>query len=280
MYLYWHIPVWQALLLGGIGLVLFGWLLMRVWLGNSVGDALHHHAPAINQHICFYYSPDQGLQALSDAAEKLNQEAEGALDDRFWDAVMETVTEGRHVMVEGWPQEDDLLIALPIEDEQRKGWHVLAFVIREATTPTSPPSIDDLRVEPLQNEVEWIKIHPDVWMHHSLPQVRVRQRSQDENGDEAAFSWQVRELSVTEHQLLQFLYAHAGEVQSAEALFSALWPTDPVDSFGLRPEQKDRVRRAVFQLRRKIEPVAQSPQIIRTAHGVGYALYCSEEMEQ
>ncbi len=277
MYLYWHVPLWQALLVATMGFVLFGWLLVRVWRGSSVGDALHRHAPALNHEICFYYSPEKGLQALSDAAAKMNRETDGALDDRFWDAVMETATEGRHVTVRDWPQTDMLLITLPVQDEMGKDWHVLALAMPETAAPT--PAAAPIVEEASPDDAMWIPIRADVAMHRTLPLVRVRRPGQEEEQGEGPPAWEIRDLSVTEHQLLQFLYAHAGEVQSAEALFSALWPTEPVSAFGLRPEQRDRVRRVIFQLRRKIEPIPQSPQIIRTTRGVGYALYLSEEMD-
>ena len=78
-------------------------------------------------------------------------------------------------------------------------------------------------------------------------------------------------------QLLRYLLDHANEVHDAEALFSAVWIEDEVDTLGLRPDQRDRLRRLVFQLRQHVEPNPSVPRYVCTAHGVGYVLYADEE---
>jgi len=91
-------------------------------------------------------------------------------------------------------------------------------------------------------------------------------------------AWQENQISPTEEALLRHLLTHSNEVQAAEALFSAVWPDDEVGTFGLRPDQKDRLRRLVFQLRQHVEPDPRAPRYVRTAHGAGYVLYSNGEL--
>ena len=41
------------------------------------------------------------------------------------------------------------------------------------------------------------------------------------------------------------------------ALFAAVWPDDEVDDLGLRPDQKDRLRQLIYQLRQRVEPAVR-----------------------
>ena len=50
-----------------------------------------------------------------------------------------------------------------------------------------------------------------------------------------------------------------------------------VDDLGLRPDQRDRLRRLVFNVRQKIELDPRSPRLLRTMHGMGYALYVDQK---
>jgi DNA-binding response OmpR family regulator len=81
-----------------------------------------------------------------------------------------------------------------------------------------------------------------------------------------------------EEQLLRYLLDHPVGVQPAAALFRVIWPDDDIGGYGLRPEQQDRLRRLVYQLRQHTEPDPRNPRFVVTAHGVGYALYPEQDL--
>ena len=85
--------------------------------------------------------------------------------------------------------------------------------------------------------------------------------------------WSESQLTYLEERLFRHLRLNVNVTQTSELLFQALWPDDEVDRVGLRPDQKDRLRRLVFQLRQRIEPDPRNPRYLQTAHGVGYTFF-------
>ncbi|NOK58544.1 MAG: hypothetical protein GFH27_549279n350 [Chloroflexi bacterium AL-W] len=81
-----------------------------------------------------------------------------------------------------------------------------------------------------------------------------------------------------EDTLLHYLIKHPFDVQSSPTLFGVVWTDDEVSAYGLRPEQQDRLRRVIYQLRQHIEPNPRNPRFIVTAHGVGYTFYPEHEV--
>ena len=115
---------------------------------------------------------------------------------------------------------------------------------------------------------DWLALGPTLRLHRARPVVQVRRV-----GPNRVATWQQHQLSHAEDTLLRYLLEHQAEVQAAEMLFRIIWPDDEVDRYGLRPEQKDRLRRLVYQLRRHVEPDPRDPRYVCTAHGIGYVLY-------
>jgi DNA-binding response OmpR family regulator len=75
----------------------------------------------------------------------------------------------------------------------------------------------------------------------------------------------VAELTAKELKLLQFFYAHAGEVLSRDRLLNEIWG---YNYFGTT-RTLDQV---IVQLRKKLGDHADEPQHLLTVHGVGYRL--------
>ena len=73
----------------------------------------------------------------------------------------------------------------------------------------------------------------------------------------------VIELSLREMQLLKLFHRRAGEVLDRATIFSACWGEDYLPNSRTLDQH-------ISQLRKRIEHDTQSPQIIRTVHGVGY----------
>jgi DNA-binding response OmpR family regulator len=75
----------------------------------------------------------------------------------------------------------------------------------------------------------------------------------------------VEELTARELKLLQFFYAHPGEVLSRDRLLSEVWG---YNYFGTT-RTLDQV---IVQLRKKLGDPAEEPKHLVTVHGVGYKL--------
>ncbi len=70
-------------------------------------------------------------------------------------------------------------------------------------------------------------------------------------------------MTVTEFHLLHFLALHPGRVFTRDQLLDAVWS----DTRYVTPRSVDVY---VRRIREKIEPDAQNPRYLKTAHGVGY----------
>jgi hypothetical protein len=144
-----------------------------------------------------------------------------------------------------------------------------------ASSALVPPE-DDLQAAWLDADPRrWQTVGDSLLVHRERPTVRVR-RADDPADEGSTYRWHEVQLTRTEELLLRALLAHPGEPASAEQLFAAVWADDDVDSLGLRPDQGDRLRRLVFQLRQRVEPFPSEPRYVCTVRGVGYALYSDE----
>jgi len=73
-------------------------------------------------------------------------------------------------------------------------------------------------------------------------------------------------LSPKEFALLTFLYEHAGEVRSKDAIGQAVWPEYQGEVYDYQVEN------LVRRLRAKFEPDPADPQLLLTVRGLGYKL--------
>jgi DNA-binding response OmpR family regulator len=71
------------------------------------------------------------------------------------------------------------------------------------------------------------------------------------------------DLSAREMKLLQFFYAHPGEVLTREQLLNAVWGINYLGTTRTLDQH-------IAQLRKKIESDPKNPRVIITAHGIGY----------
>lgn len=268
------------------GLLVIGWLFLRVWRRPDVADALATVHPALNEQPLFFFSPTTGIQPLNQAARqlalRLKDQAERLQAEILTDIAFEAMVEGRQAVKQGWPAADQTLLAIPFNTAADKVTEILIIVFSEITPPHRDLALalDEKVVLPLplspiaptNNEAEerWLILSKEVKVHPQQPLVRVQRST---STVDPVPSWQEERLTYLEEALLRHLWLHANVVQRAELLFAAIWPDDPVDLVGLRPEQKDRLRRVVYQLRQRIEPDPRTPRYLQTAHGVGYTLY-------
>lgn len=71
------------------------------------------------------------------------------------------------------------------------------------------------------------------------------------------------ELSLRDVKILQLLHSHRGHALAREVIFDRCWGEKYLPSSRTLDQQ-------ISQLRKRIERVPQSPEIIHTVHGVGY----------
>lgn len=276
-HIYWHAPVWEVLLLGLTGLALLAWLMWRAVRRPHPSAALSAIDPALNDQPLFFFDRVHGIVALNDGAQQVLNTLSASQDshslDILTDALLEAQEESRLVQQAGWPKPGYSLIAAPVAGQAGSVTGVFALVAPEPPLLPAERRID----EPAMPATDWIEIGATLRLHRQRPAVRVERIDPTTTG-QAAMAWQENQISPTEEALLRHLLTHSNEVQAAEALFSAVWPDDEVGTFGLRPDQKDRLRRLVFQLRQHVEPDPRAPRYVRTAHGAGYVLYSNGEL--
>jgi len=276
-YVYWHAPLWQIAFIITVSFVVLLWLIMRALHDPTISEALAAIEPTLNERPIFYFSRAQGIICLNEPARRLlhedgNYEKRDHLD-ALTDAVVESVEEGRLVRQSDWPELDCTLIATPIvEKETEKVTGALAQVIRERPLPIRIPAGNEQVAS--QNE-SWLRMGRALRLHPSRPLVQVYRKGQTTKGVET--TWQEQSLSHMEGMLLRYFLEHQTQVQASEKLFNVVWPDDEVSDYGLRAEQKDRLRHLIYQTRQQIEPDPRNPQYICTVHGEGYVLYCDTE---
>ncbi len=274
---YWHAPLWEVLLLALISLVFLTWLIVRALRRPNLPAALSAINPVLNDQPLFFYDRMTGITCLNEAAQQTLDDLPASrrqlMLDALTDTLLEAYEESRVAQQPGWPDPDCILVAAPFARQPGDVTGVLAVVTAEWSPPPPAERVAD---EPSTREAEgWLTLGPALRVHCTRPLARVRRA---DPARDARPSWQAYQLSHAEETLLRYLLEHEGEVQPSETLCQTVWPDDVVDEFGLRPDQKDRLRRLVYQLRQHMEPEPQNPRYVSTAHGVGYVLYTVEEL--
>ncbi len=274
-HVYWNAPLWEVLLAGSVSLALLGWLVARALRCPDVAISLSAVDPALNSQPLFFFDRIKGLRCLNDAARQALQMLPEArrqfLLDVLMDTLLESHEEARLARQQDWPEPDCVLMAMPIFKKPDGVAGVLALVITEPPLPPADLVAKEIRV----GEAEaWLAPGSSLRFHCTQPMVQVK-RTGVEMADNA--SWQEYHLNSMEAALLRRLLEHSAEPQASEMLFGVVWPDEQVDRYGLRLDQRDRLRRLVFQLRQHIEPDPRNPRYVRTVHGVGYVLYPERE---
>jgi len=277
-HVYWHAPIWEVLLIALASLGFIGWLVLRALRRPSVSVALSAVSPALLAQPIFFFDCVKGITCFNVAAEQtlrdLPAHRQQFLTDVLTDTLLEAYVEARMTRQPDWPTSGYVLVATPVSREPDNVAGVLATVIPER--PLAPAE---------RTAGEHPKVDADAWqilgatlrLHRAQPLVYVRRIGANGNRESATI-WQEYRLSHLEEALLRYLLEHRGEIQSPEDLFRAVWTDDTVNGYGLRPDQKDRLRRLVCQLRQHIEPDPSNPRYVCTAHGVGYAFYQGQRM--
>ncbi len=279
-YVYWHAPLWQIALIVTVSLMILLWLIMRAWRDPTLSEALIAVEPALDRQPFFFFSRAQGIVYLNETARQLLHDDRDTEKrkylDALTDAMIEAVEEGRLVRQSDWPEPDCILLVMPVvgtEADTVTG--ALAQVFREIPLTVSAPVTATGEETTLQNG-NWLRVGPTLRLHCERPLVQIQRKSQP-TVEGTKTRWQENSLGYLEERLLRHLLDHQAQVQTPEILFQVVWPDDAVSKLGLRPEQKDRLRRLVYQVRQRVEPDSRNPQYICTAHGVGYVLYGDTE---
>ncbi len=256
---YWQAALWQVLVVGLTSALVLLWLVRRALVRPDPAAALAAVDPALERQPMFFFDAVRGVTCLNHGARLLLTELAVADGDRILVAtLLEAFESGGLVRETDWPAAGQSLVALPIAGNAGPAVGVIAVVAADRV----PPPYE----RPSADAEAWTTLGPTLRLAPTRPLVAVRP-------DAASPGWQVRTLPHTEEALLRHLAQHPGQVQPAEVLFGQAWPDEPLGRHGLRPDQRDRLRRLVFQLRQHIEPEPASPRYVCTAHGVGYVLY-------
>jgi hypothetical protein len=261
--IYWQAPLWQVLVVALASALVLGWLARRALARPDTATALAALDPALERQPLFYFDAARGVTPLSDGARRLLAElptADGEADRVLVATLLRAFESGTLAREADWPKRGLSLVALPVAGDGARAAGVLALVTPETLAPPYERAALDVA------EGAWTVLGPDLRVARSRPIVRVRT-------DGPAGAEEARTLPVTEEAVLRCLIERLGQVQPAEALFARAWPDEAVGRHGLRQDQRDRLRRLVFQLRQHVEPEPASPRYVRTAHGQGYILY-------
>jgi hypothetical protein len=264
---YWQAPIWQVLVVALTGAAMLAWLVRRALRRPDPAAALAAVDPALERQPLFFFDAVRGVTCLNDGARRLLADLTAAADDAdrvLVAALLRAFETGRLVREERWPAPGQSLVAVPVAGDAAQVAGVVAVVAADRLAPPYARPADDAALA--APDGAWLTLGPTLRLARSRPLVEVR-------ADGAGAAWEARTLPYTEEAVLRQLVAHPGAVQSAEALFARAWPAEPVGRHGLRQDQRDRLRRLVFQLRQHVEPEPASPRYVCTAHGVGYVLY-------
>lgn len=265
---YWQAPLWQVALAGLASVAVLAWLVRRALSRPDPAAALAAVDPALERQPLFFFDAVRGVTCLNAGARQLLASlaaSPGEVDRVLVATLLKAFESGQSVREPGWPLPGQSLVALPLGGADGAVAGVLALVAAEDLGPPYPRP--EVAVDAPADAVgPWILLGPTLRLARSRPLVEVRPTPSDE-------AWEARALPYTEEVLLRHLIEQQGVVQSAEVLFHQAWPEESVGRHGLRADQRDRLRRLVFQLRQHIEPEPAQPRYVCTAHGVGYVLY-------
>jgi hypothetical protein len=259
--LYWQAPFWQVVVAGSAVLVAFVLLALRAYRQPRLHETVQQVEPRLAGEAIFYFEPAEGLRGITPAAVELLRDP--LARHRLTEVLAAAHDAGTFQREADWPRPGASLLAIPVGDDRQQSRGVVAVLGNDALGPVIGGEASE--------ELGWIGVGPDIRVHRARPIVRVRRA-----GGDGSSGWQDAALTPTEDILLRTLLASPGSILTPDELFRAVWPDDPVSRHGLRPEQRDRVRRLVFQLRQRVEPEPREPKYLTTAHGVGYALYSAD----
>ncbi|HNS02325.1 MAG TPA: helix-turn-helix domain-containing protein [Anaerolineae bacterium] len=275
-FVYWHAPLWQVLVVAATGLLLLAWLLVLAVRRPKLSAALAAVDPALASQPAIYFDRAGGFVALNAGAEALlhewrqsNGDALSALADALWEAEVEARASQLDTILP-----DKTVVIVPVFRQPDEVSGVVAMVMPRPALATITPAPAALAMQTSEAE-SWLALGPALRMHRTRAEIQVKRSEPSQPGEEAA--WQESTLTNTEQRLLRALLQHPDEAQPAKALFQWVWPGEDVDELGLRPDQRDRLRRLVFNVRQKIELDPRAPRLLRTMHGLGYALHVDQK---
>lgn len=271
-HVYWHAVLWEVLLVAAMSLACLAWLAWRALRRPDLREALTAVDPALNEQALFLFDRVRGITCLNDGAQRMLKALPASrrafLLDALADTLLEAQEEARVTLQQGWPEPGLALVAVPVAGQ---GAEVVGLVTVESPPLTAEGAGDQGIAEP----DAWLELGPALRLHRTRPLAHVRRLGPTGAGS-SGWTWQEQQLGHMEDTLLRYLLEHRSEVQAAETLFGVVWPDDERPGCGLRPDQRDRLRRLVHQLRQHVEADPRDPRCLCTAHGAGYVLYSEE----
>jgi hypothetical protein len=105
-YIYWHAPLWQALLVFLVSVAFLGWLIRRVLCRPDLSSVLSTINPALSDQALFFFDHVKGITSLNDAAEQtldnLPVSRQRFLLDALTDTLLEAYEEARVTQQRDW----------------------------------------------------------------------------------------------------------------------------------------------------------------------------------
>jgi hypothetical protein len=270
--IYWQAPLWQVVVVGLASIVVLAWLVRRALSRPDPAAALAAVDPALERQPLFFFDAVRGVTCLNAGARQLLAglaQSPGEMDRVLVATLLRAYETGQSAREPDWPVAGQSLVALPVAGDAGSVAGVVALVAIDDLSP--PYARPDVASTPASDTAgPWLTLGPDLRLARSRPLVEVHTVGPDP-------AWEPRTLPYTEEAVLRQLVEQQGTVQPAEVLFSRAWPDESVGRHGLRADQRDRLRRLVFQLRQHVEPEPAQPRYVCTAHGVGYVLYIESD---
>jgi len=279
-FVYWYAPLWQVVMVAMAGLLLLAWLLLLVGRRPKTSPTLAAVDPALDDQPVIYFDPVRGFIALNRGAEALLHELHGRRTDELQalaDALLEVQVEARASQLDTIIA-DQTLVAVPVFGQPGQVSGVLAMITAQAAQQAPAPVLATAEAPHAGTEEgteDWMPLGPALRIHPTRELVQVRRVEAGLTDDAAA--WQENQLTGLENRLLRCLLQHPHQTQPALTIFAWMWPDEEVVEWGLRPDQADRLRRLIFNLRQKIEVNPSAPRHLCTVHGLGYALYVDQK---
>ena len=267
------IPLWQVLAAATLVLFSYIYLIWRCLKKPVVREAISETSSVLSDNPLFLFSEISGLQPLNDSAYKLLDQT--SIDEELsllplLKSIKTAANSNQLVVEQNWPDKNLALVSIPLTNAQNHSASSLALVssFNEGFRKDSKPviAVQHTRTDRETAEVNesWIPIDSQLKIHKSQWKVCVLV---DEE-------WTERQLNDTQNGMLRFFITNHDRKIESERIFAAGWTEEKIESFGLAPSQKEKLRAQIRLLRLAIGSEREdSPNRIMTIRGIGYSFH-------